>query len=42
MFIRPFGTTVYLTPAFTIGAEELARLIKAVVTVVGELAAEWT
>jgi adenosylmethionine---8-amino-7-oxononanoate aminotransferase len=39
VFIRPFGTTVYLTPAFTIGAEELARLTEAVVKVVGELAA---
>jgi adenosylmethionine-8-amino-7-oxononanoate aminotransferase len=38
VFIRPFGTTVYLTPAFTIGAEELAPLIAAVVKVVGELA----
>jgi adenosylmethionine---8-amino-7-oxononanoate aminotransferase len=38
VFIRPFGTTVYLTPAFTIGTEELARLIAAVVKVVGELA----
>jgi adenosylmethionine-8-amino-7-oxononanoate aminotransferase len=40
VFIRPFGTTVYLTPAFTIAAEELARLTTAVVKVVGELAAE--
>jgi adenosylmethionine---8-amino-7-oxononanoate aminotransferase len=38
VFIRPFGTTVYLTPAFTIVAEELAPLIAAVVKVVGELA----
>jgi adenosylmethionine-8-amino-7-oxononanoate aminotransferase len=36
VFIRPFGTTVYLTPSFTIGAEELARLTAAVVKVVGE------
>src|SRR5262245_49414510 len=36
VFIRPFGTTVYLTPAFTIGAEELATLTAAVVKVVGE------
>jgi adenosylmethionine---8-amino-7-oxononanoate aminotransferase len=36
VFIRPFGTTVYLTPAFTIGAEQLARLTAAVVKVVGE------
>jgi adenosylmethionine-8-amino-7-oxononanoate aminotransferase len=39
VFIRPFGTTVYLTPAFTIAAEELARLTTAVVKVVGELVA---
>jgi adenosylmethionine-8-amino-7-oxononanoate aminotransferase len=37
VFVRPFGTTVYLTPAFTIAPEELARLTTAVVTVVGEL-----
>jgi adenosylmethionine---8-amino-7-oxononanoate aminotransferase len=36
VFIRPFGTTVYLTPAFTIGTEELATLTAAVVKVVGE------
>ncbi len=36
VFIRPFGTTVYLTPAFTIGAEELAKLTAAVVKVLGE------
>ena len=36
VFIRPFGTTVYLTPAFTIDAEELDRLTAAVVKVVGE------
>jgi len=38
VFIRPFGSVVYLTPAFTIGAEELVRLTDAVVKVVGELA----
>jgi len=38
-FIRPFGSIVYLTPAFTIGAEELVRLTDAVVKVVGELSA---
>ena len=36
VFIRPFGTTVYLTPAFTIEAEELAKLTAAVVKVLGE------
>jgi adenosylmethionine-8-amino-7-oxononanoate aminotransferase len=37
VFVRPFGTTVYLTPAFTIAPDELARLTAAVVAVVGEL-----
>ena len=36
VFIRPFGNIVYLTPAFTIGAEELARLTAAVIKVVGK------
>ena len=36
VFVRPFGTTVYLTPAFTITAAELAWLTAAVVKVVGE------
>ena len=35
VFIRPFGAVVYLTPAFTIGADELAALIAAVVKVIG-------
>jgi adenosylmethionine---8-amino-7-oxononanoate aminotransferase len=33
VFVRPFGSIVYLTPAFTISAEELARLMEAVVNV---------
>jgi adenosylmethionine-8-amino-7-oxononanoate aminotransferase len=33
VFIRPFGSVVYLTPAFTIGQEELAMLTSAVVRV---------
>ena len=37
VFIRPFGSTVYLTPAFTISPDELATLTSAVVKVVGEL-----
>jgi adenosylmethionine---8-amino-7-oxononanoate aminotransferase len=37
VFVRPFGSTVYLTPAFTIEADELAQLTAAVVNVVGEL-----
>jgi adenosylmethionine-8-amino-7-oxononanoate aminotransferase len=36
VFIRPFGSTVYLTPAFTISPDELATLAGAVVKVVGE------
>jgi adenosylmethionine---8-amino-7-oxononanoate aminotransferase len=36
VFIRPFGNTVYLTPAFTISPDELATLTSAVVKVVGE------
>ena len=37
VFVRPFGATVYLTPAFTIAPEELAKLTDAVVKVVGEI-----
>jgi adenosylmethionine---8-amino-7-oxononanoate aminotransferase len=37
VFVRPFGSVVYLTPAFTIGEEELGALTDAVVKVVGEL-----
>jgi adenosylmethionine-8-amino-7-oxononanoate aminotransferase len=37
VFIRPFGSIVYLTPAFTISPDELATLTGAVVKVVGEL-----
>jgi adenosylmethionine-8-amino-7-oxononanoate aminotransferase len=33
VFVRPFGNIVYLTPAFTISAEELGRLTGAVVSV---------
>ncbi len=33
VFIRPFGSVIYLTPAFTIGADELATLTTAVVRV---------
>jgi len=36
VFIRPFGTTVYLTPAFTISPDELGRLTGAVVKVLGK------
>jgi adenosylmethionine-8-amino-7-oxononanoate aminotransferase len=37
-FIRPFGTVVYLTPAFTIADDELARLTRAVEVVLSEWA----
>jgi adenosylmethionine-8-amino-7-oxononanoate aminotransferase len=33
VFVRPFGSVVYLTPAFTIGADELAKLTGTVVHV---------
>jgi adenosylmethionine-8-amino-7-oxononanoate aminotransferase len=36
VFVRPFGKVVYLTPAFTIDADDLARLTAAVVKVIGE------
>jgi adenosylmethionine---8-amino-7-oxononanoate aminotransferase len=36
-FIRPFGSVVYLTPAFTIGQEDLEMLTGAIVKVVGDL-----
>ncbi len=37
VFIRPFGTVIYLTPAFTIPADELAVLTGAIVKVVRSL-----
>ena len=36
VFIRPFGSVVYLTPAFTIVEDEVAKLTDAVVTVLKE------
>ncbi len=36
VFIRPFGTVVYLTPAFTIAEDELAKLTDAVRRVLAE------
>jgi adenosylmethionine-8-amino-7-oxononanoate aminotransferase len=36
VFLRPFGSIVYLTPAFTIGEDELAKLTRAVTKVVGK------
>ena len=37
VFVRPFGNIIYLTPAFTIVAEELDRLTQAVVCIIGEM-----
>jgi adenosylmethionine-8-amino-7-oxononanoate aminotransferase len=37
VFVRPFGNVIYLTPAFTIPADELKSLTDAVVKVVGSL-----
>jgi adenosylmethionine-8-amino-7-oxononanoate aminotransferase len=37
VFVRPFGNVIYLTPAFTIAADELTSLTGAVVKVVGTL-----
>ena len=31
VFIRPFGNVIYLTPSFTIEADELSRLTGAIV-----------
>jgi adenosylmethionine-8-amino-7-oxononanoate aminotransferase len=35
VFVRPFGSIVYLTPALTIDAQELAKLTAAVTKVIG-------
>ncbi|HEY2138399.1 MAG TPA: adenosylmethionine--8-amino-7-oxononanoate transaminase [Xanthobacteraceae bacterium] len=37
VFVRPFGSVVYLAPSFSIGEEELAKLTDAVVSVVVEM-----
>jgi adenosylmethionine---8-amino-7-oxononanoate aminotransferase len=37
VFVRPFGTVVYLTPTFTIGEDDLTALTSAVVNVVRDL-----
>jgi adenosylmethionine-8-amino-7-oxononanoate aminotransferase len=37
VFIRPLGNAIYLTPAFTIGADDLAQLTDAVVATVRAL-----
>jgi adenosylmethionine---8-amino-7-oxononanoate aminotransferase len=38
VFVRPFGNVVYLTPAFTIGEEDLATLVRAVISVLARRA----
>ena len=38
VFIRPFGSIVYLTPAFTIAEDELAKLTDAIRRVLAERA----
>lgn len=38
VFIRPFGNVIYLTPAFTVGEDELRRLADAVIRIVADLA----
>ena len=37
VWVRPFGDVVYVMPALTIGADDLARLIDAVVAVVADV-----
>ena len=37
VFIRPFGNVIYLTPSFTIAADDLTALTRAIVKVVGHL-----
>ena len=40
VFVRPFGSVIYLTPAFTISEEELAKLTDGVAKIVGNLHAK--
>jgi adenosylmethionine-8-amino-7-oxononanoate aminotransferase len=37
VFVRPFGKIVYLTPAFTIGSEDLSRLTGSIVSVLNDV-----
>jgi adenosylmethionine---8-amino-7-oxononanoate aminotransferase len=37
MFVRPFGSVIYLTPAFTIGEDDLAALTSTIVKIVREM-----
>jgi adenosylmethionine-8-amino-7-oxononanoate aminotransferase len=41
VFIRPFSNVVYLTPAYNIPADDLARLCNAIITVVADWAARF-
>jgi adenosylmethionine---8-amino-7-oxononanoate aminotransferase len=36
VFVRPFGNVVYLTPSFTIGADELSKLTGAIAEVIAQ------
>jgi adenosylmethionine---8-amino-7-oxononanoate aminotransferase len=36
VYIRPFGTIIYLTPSFTIAPDELSRLTSAIAKLVGQ------
>jgi adenosylmethionine---8-amino-7-oxononanoate aminotransferase len=36
VFVRPFGSVIYLTPAFTIGEDELVALTRAVTKIAGD------
>jgi adenosylmethionine-8-amino-7-oxononanoate aminotransferase len=38
VFIRPFGSIIYLTPAFTIEIDDLQRLIDAIRTLLNQRA----
>jgi len=38
VFIRPFGSIIYLTPAFNIGEEDMAKLTGTIVKVAKEIA----
>ena len=40
VWVRPFGKVIYLTPALTIGEDDLQRLLAAVVQVVTDLGRE--
>jgi len=37
VFIRPFGNVIYLSPAFTIAADDLVQLTGAIIKVIRTL-----